>query len=212
MARAVAAALAAHPRRAAELAALLHPLAVAVVAGFVPRVTLHRLAVLLDEFAVERLPLPAEWRWSRFLRAHARVVRLAQLEWMRQWKCRPVIPLAWDRVPIEQLVPDTLIGVHALEEYRGRLFRWTEPVAMLHLAPRAGEHEIRIETAGIRGDPLAVVIAAVVDGRVLPPRIADQRCRMGPSSYDCRHRSRPTARSEPHPYLLCAGPGARGVT
>jgi hypothetical protein len=168
MARAVAAALAAHPRQAGELAALLHPLAVAVVARFVPRVTLHRLAVLLDEFAVERLPLPAEWRWSRFLRAHARVVRLAQLEWMRQWKCRPVIPLAWDRVPVQQLVPDTLIGVHALEEYRGRLFRWTEPVAMLHLAPRAGEHEIRIETAGIRGDPLAVVIAAVVNGRVLP--------------------------------------------
>ena len=168
MARAVAAAVQAHPRRAPELAALLYPLAVTLVAGINVRVALHRSAVALDEFAVERLPLPAEWRWSRFLRAHARVVRLAQLEWMRQWKSRLVFPLDSDRVPIERLVPDTLIGVHALEQHRGRLFRWTAPVALLHLPPREQEYEIRIETACIRGDPLATVIAVVLNGRVLP--------------------------------------------
>ena len=168
MAQAVAAAVGAHPRRAGELAALLCPLAVTVLAGLAPRVALHRLAVMLDEFSFERLPIPAEWRWSCYLRAQARVVCLVQLKWIRQWKSRPVIPLASDRVPVQQLVPDTLIGVHALEEHRGRLFRWTEPVALLRLPPREKEHEIRIETAGIRGDPLAVVIAVVFNGRVLP--------------------------------------------
>jgi hypothetical protein len=168
MAQAVAAAVGAHPRRAGELAALLCRLAATVLAGVAPRVALHRLAVSLDEFSFERLPLPAAWRWSRYLRAHARVVRLAQLEWIRQWKSRPVIPLASDRVPVQRLVPDTLIGVHALEEHRGRLFRWTEPVALLRLPPREQEYEIRIETAGIRGDPLAAVIAVVLNRRVLP--------------------------------------------
>src|SRR5262245_60966105 len=87
---------------------------------------------------------------------------------MRQWKSGPILPLSSDRLPIERLVPDTLIDVHALEEHRGRLFRWTEPVALLRLPPRQQEHEIRIETAGIRGDPLAAVIAMVLNGRVLP--------------------------------------------
>jgi len=168
MAQAVAAAVGAHPRRAGELAALLCPLAVTVLAGVAPRAALQRLAVVLDEFSFERLPLPAEWRWSCYLRAQARVVRLVQLKWIRQCKSRPVIPLASDRVPVQRLVPDTLIGVHALEEHGGRLFRWTEPVALLRLPPREQEHEIRIETAGIRGDPLAVVIAVVLNGRVLP--------------------------------------------
>ena len=168
MARAVIAAVRAHPTRTRELAARLSPLVATALAGVDGRVALHRLAMALDEFAIERLPLPAEWRWSCYLRAHARVAYLAQLEWMRQWKSSPILPLPSDRVPIEQLVPDTLIGVHALEEHHGRLFRWMQPVAILRLPPREQEHEIRIETAGIRGDPLAVVIAVVLNGRVLP--------------------------------------------
>ena len=60
------------------------------------------------------------------------------------------------------------MGVHGLEEYRGHRFRWTEPVVLLRLAPSEDDYELRIETAGIRGDPLACVIAVVVEGRVLP--------------------------------------------
>lgn len=170
MARAVAAAMMVHPRRAAEVATLLRPLVPAMAAGIAARVKLHRLIIALDELAVERLPLPARWRWSRFLRAHARVVRLAQLEWVRSRAGSPKLPLAPGRLPIEQLGPDTIVGVHGLEEHHGRRFRWTEPVVQLHLAPLEHEHELRIETGGIRGDPLAAVVAVVVDGRVLPER------------------------------------------
>ena len=132
---------------------------------------LHRLIIALDELAVERLPLSAKWRWSRFLRAHARVVRLAQLEWIRGRAGAPTIPLAPGRLPIEQLGPDTIVGVHALEEHLGRLFRWSEPVVQLHLAPFEREHELRIETGGIRGDPLAAVVAVILDRRLLPKKM-----------------------------------------
>jgi hypothetical protein len=168
MALAVVAAMIVHPRRATEIGTLLRPLVPAMVGGVASRVALHRLIIALDEFAVERLPLPARWRWSRFLRAHARVVRLAQLEWIRSRAGSQTLPLAPGRLPIEQLGPDTIVGVHALEEHRGRRFRWTEPVVQLHLAPYQREHELRIETGGIRGDPLAAIVAVVLDGRLLP--------------------------------------------
>jgi hypothetical protein len=171
MVRAIAAAMMVHPRRAADLASLLRPLVPAMFAGIAARVALHRLIIALDELAVERLPLPAKWRWSRFLRAHARVVRLAQLEWIRSRAAAPTLPLAPGRLPIEQLGPDTIVGVHALEEHLGRLFRWTEPVVQLHLAPFEREHELRIETGGIRGDPLAAVVAVVLDRRLLPKKM-----------------------------------------
>jgi len=73
-----------------------------------------------------------------------------------------------DRWPIERLGPDAIIGVHGLEDHRGRPFRWTEPVVLVRLAPSEGDYELRIETAGIRGDPLAAIIAVVADRRVLP--------------------------------------------
>jgi hypothetical protein len=168
MARGVVAAAMAQPKRTAELTALLRPLALEMVTGIAPRVALNRLAVAFDEFAVERLPLPAAWRWMRFLRAHARVVHLTQLEWIRHRKSRPALLPGLDRLPIERLVPDTVIGVHALEEHGGRPFRWTEPVALFRLAPSEDEHELRIETGGIRGDPLSSVIGVVADGHVLP--------------------------------------------
>ena len=97
-------------------------------------------------------------------------MRLAQLEWVRSRAESPTLPLAPGRLPIEQLGPDTIVGVHGLEEHRGRRFRWTEPVVQLHVAPFEHEHELRIETGGIRGDPLAAIVAVVVDGRVLPEK------------------------------------------
>jgi hypothetical protein len=168
MARAVLAAAIACPDRGRELAASLRSLAGATVVGVAPRVALHRLAIALDELAVERLPLPAGWQWSRFLRAHARVVHCAQLEWVRRHHALPAPPMASGRWPIESLGPDTIVGVHGLEEHGGRRFRWTEPVVLLRLAPPEGEHELRIETGGLRGRPREAVVAVVAGGRVLP--------------------------------------------
>ncbi len=168
MARAVLAAAVAHPLRIAKLAAQFHPSSMALVAGIAPRVALLRFAVALDEFIIDRMPLPAQWRWRLFLRAHDRVVRLAQLEWLHRQPRFGALPLPPGRWPIERIGPGALTGAHGLEENNGRRFRWTEPVALMHLAPSDGELEIRIETAGIRGDPLAAVIAVVAGGKALP--------------------------------------------
>jgi hypothetical protein len=168
MARAVVAAALAHPERTTELAPLLPPLVGAAAVGVKSRVALNRLALMLDEIAVEHLPLPERWRWGRFLRAHARAAHLAQLEWIGGSATTDVAPRPFDRWAIEDLGPNAVTGVHGLEEQCGRRFRWTEPVVMVRLAASDGGHELQIETGGIRGDPLASVIAVVVDGRVLP--------------------------------------------
>jgi len=168
MARAVAVAVAADPARCRELAAPFWSLTGAAVAGITPRIALHRLAIALDELAVERFPLPAGWRWSRFLRAHARVVRLTQLEWVRRHDAPPSPRRAIGQWPIEALDPEMIVGVYGLEEHGGRRFRWTDPVVLMRLALPEGAHEVRIETGGLRGRPLDAVVAVVIGGRVLP--------------------------------------------
>jgi hypothetical protein len=164
LARAVLATALARPGRLRTLGPHVRSL---LGAGVAPRVALQRLAVAFDELAIERLPLPAGWRWSRFLRAHARVVRLTQREWVRRHAGLPPPGPALGHWPIEALGPETIVGVHGLEERSGRRFRWTEPVVLLRLALPEGDHVLRIETGGLRS-PLGAVIAVVVGGRVLP--------------------------------------------
>jgi hypothetical protein len=164
LARAVLATALARPDRLRTLGPHVRSL---LGAGVAPRVALHRLAVGLDELAIERLPLPAGWQWSRFLRAHARVVHLAQLEWVRRHDGLAPPGRGPGRWPIEALGPETIVGVHALEEHGGRRFRWTEPVVLLRLALAEGGHVLRIETGGLRA-PGSAVIAVVVGGRALP--------------------------------------------
>jgi hypothetical protein len=139
--------------------------------GAAPRAALDRLAITLDEVAVDRLPLPARWRWARYLRAHARVVRQAGLEWLASQGPLPAAAPAPGRWPIDRIGPAEISGVHGLEEHGGRLFRWTEPVVLVRMA-LAEAHELRIETGGIRGDPLQALLAVVVGGRVLPRELS----------------------------------------
>jgi hypothetical protein len=75
------------------------------------------------------------------------------------------------RSTIDRLGPDAIAGVHALEAHRGRPFRWTEPVVLVRLA-LSGDHELRIETGGIRGDPLEALIAVLAGGRVVPRELS----------------------------------------
>jgi hypothetical protein len=174
--RAVTAAALARPRRLAALAASLRPLVGAAV-GIAPRVWLHRLAVALDELAVERGPLPRAWRWSRFLRAHARVVHLEQLAWIRRHAAGAAPRRESGYWSIEALGPDTIVGVHGLERAGGRWFRWTEPMVWLRVGVPPAEHEVRVETTGMRGPPLDVVLAVIVGGRALPRTLLAQEGR-----------------------------------
>jgi hypothetical protein len=166
--RAVAVAALASPRRLPGLVAPLWSLASACVIGVGPRVWLNRLAIALDEVAVERVPLPAAWQWSRFLRAHARVVHLAQLTWIRHRNAHVPPRSGTGYWPIESVGSDMIVGVHGLERAGERWFRWTEPIVWLRVAPPPGEHELRVETTGMRGPVLGAVVAVVADGHVLP--------------------------------------------
>ncbi len=175
MAGAILRAILAHPAQGARLASLLPSLSTRTVLGPGRRAALHRLAVTLDEFAIERLPLPAKWRWARFIRAHARVVRLAQLDWMRHRTAARASPLPPGRLPIDEIGPELISGVHGLERHEGRLFRWTEPVVLLRPALAEGDHELMIETGSIRGDPLGCVIMVMAGGRIVPRELLSSR-------------------------------------
>ena len=105
MAKSVVAAAMAYPKRTAELASLLGPLAVATGVSDSVRVFANRFALSLEEVAVERLPLPAEWRWKTFLRAHRRVVRLTQMDRRRRRKALPAFHRNVGWWPIERLGP-----------------------------------------------------------------------------------------------------------
>ena len=168
MARAVLAAARIDPRRSATLAGIFGSLLAEAVAGLRLRIALSRLSVALDDMAIERLPMPDGLRWSRFMRAHARFARLTQLEWICRNATPPAAGLSEGRWSVERLSANEIIGVHGLEESRGRRFRWTEPVAMIRLARQEAACKIRIETGRIRGDPLASLIAVVIGGHVLP--------------------------------------------
>jgi hypothetical protein len=155
------------PKQNKALARLLPRYAMLTLAGVKLRIVLNRLAVKLDEFAVDRLQLPGFFRWARFIRAHRRVVDLTRLEWAAN---RPASPSAhWTVLEIAQIAPDILVGAaYGLEQHNGRHFRWTEPVMLLRLEPSAVPRILRIETASLHGDPLARICVIVIDGRVLP--------------------------------------------
>ena len=169
LARALIGAARANPRRAAALAGAFASLLGETAAGLRLRIVLNRLALALDAMAIERLPMPDRWCWRRFLRSHQRTVRLTQLEWLQR---NPVAAtatgLSEGRWTIDQLGPDDIVGVHGLEEFGGHRFRWSEPVAMIRMAPRQTACELRVETGAIRGDPLRSLIAVAVAGRALP--------------------------------------------
>jgi hypothetical protein len=114
------------------------------------------------------LPIPDETRYRHFLRSHQRAVHLARLQWLHENPMPPAAVLAEGRRAVDELGPGDIVGVHNREEFQGRRFRWTEPVAMIRIAPRQNPCELRLETGGIRGDPLASLIAVVIAGRALP--------------------------------------------
>jgi hypothetical protein len=156
------------PRRSAALAGAFASLLGETAGGVRLRIALNRLMLAFYAMAIERLPLPDGMRFRHFLRSHRRVVRLTQLQWLHRNPMSSTAALSKGRWAIEELGPGDIIGVHGLEEFDGRRFRWTEPVAMISMAPRQTACELRLETGGIRGDPLASLIAVVVAGRALP--------------------------------------------
>jgi hypothetical protein len=168
MVRALIIAARTSPGRSAALAGAFASLLGEAAGGVALRIALNRLMLAFYAMAIERLPMPDGMRFRHFLRSHQRVVRLAQLQWLQRNPASSTAVLSNGRRAVEELGPGDIVGVHGLEEFDGRRFRWTEPVAMIRIAPRQTACELRLETGGIRGDPLASLIAVVIAGRALP--------------------------------------------
>ncbi|MBL8835457.1 MAG: glycosyltransferase [Alphaproteobacteria bacterium] len=186
------------PRRSRRLLRPFLRAAAAAALGIRARVALRRAAIRLDEFAVERLPMPASWRWARFLAAHRRVVETEQLDWIGRHDPPDAPPPAGGRVAVERLGPDALVGVHGLEEAQGCRFRWSDAVLLVRVAP--GVRALRIETGALRGDPLAAVIAVVVGGRALP------RDRLGADAAGTLTISLPGSAADGFAAIVCKPP------
>ena len=170
MMRALVVAARTSPRRTAALAGAFASLLGGAAGGLRLRIALNRLWLALYAIAIERLPMPDDTRFRHFLRSHQGAARLAQLEWLHENPVPPAAGLADGRRAIDELGPGDIVGVYGLEEFGGRRFRWTEPVAMIRMAARQTACELRLETGGIRGDPLAFLIAVAIAGRALPPK------------------------------------------
>jgi hypothetical protein len=165
-------------------------------AGVHPHLLRDRLAFAATEQLMRRVPLPEDRLYSLYLRAQDRVVRLAQLRWIRDHVGSPAPPVratgSWSAEAVDGA---ELVGAHGLERHEDRWFRWTEPVTLLRLVPPPGEHLLTIDTGGLRGPPGEYVRAVYAgprpvprdhmhdqDGRLvmrLPPVLAEQAAGAG---------------------------------
>jgi hypothetical protein len=138
----------------------------ACVGGARPGAAAEGLRVRVNEIAAERLPLPADARYARYLQGQEAAVRRARLGWVRDHVTTPPAPApARGRWAVDELDDTVLVGAHALERDAARAYRWTEPVTLLRVAAPEGEHELVLDTGGLRGRPQDYVTGAYVGGR-----------------------------------------------
>jgi hypothetical protein len=166
--RALAVAALSCPRQLHTLAAMAVRLLRDVAASTSAWHLLQRALINVDEFAIDHLPMHAKLRWTRFLCAHRRVVTQTQCDWSRKHLDVGKPRAAPVSLPIEAITPSDLGGVHGLEQFDGRNFRWTWPMFVLRVASGATSSQLRIDTKGLRGNPLDSIIAVVMGGVVLP--------------------------------------------
>ena len=125
----------------------------AACAGAAPRLAWERAGARWHRWVAGCPGLPAERRWRSYVAAHEGTVRATQLSCIaRDGAGLP--PPATDGAVTADRLDGSLVGAHGLEHASGRTFRWTEPVALLRLAPPAQGGVLRVDTGGLRGSPL----------------------------------------------------------
>lgn len=157
--------------RRRETANLLLPIvrrfAAAAIWGLSLRAFLLAAMTRLDEYAVMYAPIPLSRQWKRFLLAHRRVVHVEQLRWSAR---NPPIALqaggATDRSPIDKIGQQTILGVHAIEQFETAPFRWTRPAFLIRVA-FSGSVVLSLETRGLRGAIDRSEITVVAGGRII---------------------------------------------
>jgi hypothetical protein len=135
--------------------------------GVRPQLSVTHLAFRWSEFAAGLPWLSLRRRYRRYLRAQERVVRLTQLRWIAAHPGSDRT-LAEGSHVTAQVGEGVIVGVHGLERFDDRPFRWSEPVLTIRLGSVTRGTRLRIDTGGLRGSPRACVIAAYLDGTRLP--------------------------------------------
>lgn len=159
-----------HSRRDAvwlsrELAARLP----ARIAGSRPRWTWERIRTRLHHAVAVAAVVPDEARWRSYIAAHEANVRVVQLQESAGESAMP--PASGGGAIGADRLDGVLISTYGLEVRRGTSFRWTEPVALLRLAPSADGVVLRVQTAGVRGAPLDYLHGAYAGSEPLPPEL-----------------------------------------
>jgi Nucleotide-diphospho-sugar transferase/Glycosyl transferase family 2 len=123
-------------------------------------------ATRADEWLVMHLPGAEGVRWRRFLVAHRRLVRTERMLWIAR---HPPLPLQTGtgarKWAIAAIGRHAIIGLHALEYFDEKAFRWTHPVFLLRLALTA-DGVLRLETRNLRPQIGLSDIVVVVGGRI----------------------------------------------
>ncbi len=132
-------------------------------------IALDEAITLFEEAVLLHIPIPREWRYRWFVRAHRRVVETNARKWATRQKRPLEVGLASGKHPVETIGPWGLGGVHSLEVYDGRHFRWSEPFFTLRFSEAAEVQKVRLDTGRVRkGKNLGILFIA--SGRVpLPP-------------------------------------------
>jgi len=172
MVAALAAAIRHAPRRDAgwltrELVARMP----AGVAGFRPRWAWEWTATRFHQAVAAAPVLPYEARWHSYVAAHEGNVRAVQLAESTEKNGMPTPPDTGTGPIGAERLDGVLIGTHALESEGDRSFRWTEPVALMRLTPPAEGAMLRLDTGGLRGDPLDYLQGVYAGSLPLPPEL-----------------------------------------
>ena len=143
----------------------------AAVAGPRPRLLWERGVAGLAGAIADHVPMSFRRRWRLYGFAHRHTVAAGQLRWIREQQDRPsASPSPAPGLTAQALDGSRLVGAHGLESHDGRSFRWTQPVALLRLDPVARGGILRIDTGGVRGEPLGYLRSVHVGRRRLPLR------------------------------------------
>jgi hypothetical protein len=170
MVSAVGAAIRKSPRDAGWLSRELMARVPAQVAGTRPRRLWEWATTRFHQVAAATPLLPDEARWRSYATAHERNIRAIQLEEMAKENGAHAQAAAGGPIGAERL-DGVLIGTYGVEAQHDRRFRWTEPVALLRLVPSPDGSVLRLETGGLRGDPLGYLQGVYAGSLPLPSEL-----------------------------------------
>lgn len=132
-------------------------------------IALNEAVTLFEEGTLLYLPIPREWRYRWFVRAHRRVVETSANKWVREQSRPTTTGLPNGTFAIAEIGPWSLGGFHSLESFDGRHFRWSGPFFTLRFSNDTSVQSVKLETGHLRGEHNTGIFYAACGGFPLPP-------------------------------------------